>query len=70
MSILTIYNEALDIRGKLDGGSIFGVPIDTDNTDHLIVAAYYLAKQEELDRSVESWKRYGFNIKELIKDES
>ena len=53
MSILTIHNEALEIRAKLDGGRIFGVPIDTDNTDQLIVAAYYLAKQEETQKRIE-----------------
>jgi len=36
-----IKQEADKIRCKIQGGALFGDPIDMNNPDHVLVAAYY-----------------------------
>ncbi len=44
----TMRQEADKVREKLEGGKVFGVPIDFDDEDMLLIAAYWIAKQEYL----------------------
>lgn len=52
--IQMIHNEAETIRQKIfrDGqiSTLFGEPLDPQDLDSMIVAAYHFAKQEEMER--------------------
>lgn len=50
-----IAHEAATIRDKIKGGAIYGKSVDMDNPDHLIVAAYYLAKAEENKKTADDF---------------
>ena len=41
-----IKGEAEIILEKIKGSSLYGKPIDMDNIDHLIVAAYYTGMRD------------------------
>jgi len=41
-----IKAEAETIRRTIEGGNLYGKPIDVDNIDHLIVAAYYTGMRD------------------------
>lgn len=51
-----IEKMAHEIEGKLKGGSLFGRPIDFDNSEMVIVAAYQMGKGEELKNTLEVHK--------------
>lgn len=38
------------VREQIDGGTIYGVPVDMNNLDHVIAAAYLYGCSSELAR--------------------
>ena len=54
---MLINTEAEKIRKKIDGGSLYGDPVDMTDTNSLIVAAYLLSEKE---RSEEEEARMKF----------
>ena len=48
----TISSEAASIRRIIKNGRLYGEPVDANDTDSLIVAAYFYG----LEKSRENWK--------------
>jgi hypothetical protein len=46
---------AEDIRKKINGSSLFMKPIDMDNTDAVIIAAYYHGKLDAQNELLDKW---------------
>ena len=44
--------EAEKIKKKLAGSRIYGYPVDLDDIDCSIVAAYYMAQIEEIEKRI------------------
>ncbi len=42
-----ISQEATNIIKKLDGTTLYGWPVNTDDRDAMIVAAFYLGQKDE-----------------------
>ena len=57
-----LEQELVDIIKKLAGSFIFGIPIDLNNSDNLIVAAYHLGLTEGYRDGYDNGKQE--NIKE------
>ena len=57
----TIKEMAKKIKEKIKGSSICGIPIDLDNQDHVLIAAYFAGKREhmknEYKREMQKWKK-------------
>ena len=50
---LMISDYAKEIRQKIENGKIYGIPVDMENMDHVIVAVYHLCESEHLHRELE-----------------
>lgn len=53
VSITQVQREAQIIKDKMAHSTIYGVIVDQDDLNTMIVAAYYLAKSEELNKRME-----------------
>ena len=51
-----IKKMADDIREKMVGGTLFGEPIDLEDNDAMIVAAYGVAQNEEISNNLRESK--------------
>jgi len=47
-----ISRKAKEIRDKMIGGAIYGIPVIGDDIEVMIVAAYHLGRAEEMRDSV------------------
>ncbi len=43
----SIHHEYERIKRELCNGTLFGEPVDVDNQEELVVAAYHLGRQED-----------------------
>lgn len=43
---LQIINRAEEIKARIEGGTLYGNRIDTENVNHVILAAYFLGQQD------------------------
>jgi len=50
---LMISDYAKEIRQKIENGKIYGIPVDMENIDHVIVAVYHLCEAEQVDKVLE-----------------
>lgn len=54
-----IDEKVQELKKKISRGSLFGLQIDENNINHLILAAYYLGKSEatqEVNKAIEALK--------------
>lgn len=51
---LKIKEKIIPNRGRIS--TIFGNTIHENDVEEMVVAAYYLAKQEDLDDRIKGWK--------------
>jgi len=51
---LMISDYAKEIRQKIEGGKLYGLPIDMENIDHVIVAVYHLCEAEQINKNIEN----------------
>ena len=54
-----IKDEADSIRQELEGGRLHGFPIDFDNEDMVLVAAYWFVTHKETIQRIEDLKLLG-----------
>lgn len=49
MANIMISDLAKEIKKKIEGGKIYGIPVDMENIDHVIVAVYLMCEIESLN---------------------
>ncbi len=46
---ILISDFAKEIKKRIEGGKIYGIPVDMNNVDHVIVAAYLVSEMEQIN---------------------
>lgn len=59
---MTIEKEAEKVREKIKGGTLYGLPVDMENLDMVILAAYWVGTTEVINERSRRMVGGGANV--------